>query len=96
MRKQRFRIATEAAAELIRQGNIVFSPITMTHPIDVVLADEGATLGSEYWVEFDEAFMDMCTEMLVLQADGWDRSSGIRREIKYFRRQQKPVRYVAP
>jgi hypothetical protein len=38
IREQRFHLANDAAASLIRQGYIVYSPITMTHPIDVVLA----------------------------------------------------------
>ena len=88
-------MATKAAAELIKQGHIVFSPITMTHPIDVVLAGEAATLGSDFWVSFDEAFMDMCSEIVVLTLEGWERSSGIQREIAYFKAQGKPVRLLS-
>lgn len=91
VREKRFSAATEAAAHLIRTGRIVFSPITMTHPIDVVLASEDATLGSDYWVDFDEAFMDFCSEMIILDIDGWQQSSGIRREIAFFRAQGKPI-----
>jgi nucleoside 2-deoxyribosyltransferase len=94
IREQRFQIATKSAAALIKMGHIVFSPLTMTHPIDVVLAGEAATLGSDYWVNFDEAFMDMCSEMIVLQIDGWDQSSGIRREVQYFTNNNKPVQYL--
>lgn len=96
VRKTRFEIATTVAADLIRQGRIVFSPITMTHPIDMVLAGELNTLGSDYWVAFDEAFMDMCSEMLIIQLDGWDRSNGIKREIAYFEERGKPIRYLSP
>jgi hypothetical protein len=96
VRRERFDAATAAAADLIRAGRIVYSPITMTHPIDMVLAGEANTLGSDYWVAFDEAFMEMCSEMVVLQLDGWDRSSGIRREIAFFTNRKKPIRYVDP
>jgi hypothetical protein len=96
VREARFNLATEAAADLIREGHIVFSPITMTHPIDVVLAGEDATLGSDYWVAFDKTFMDMCSEMLVLQVDGWDQSKGIQREMEYFKAQGKPVNLLVP
>lgn len=96
VRQARFELATEAAAALIRQGHIVYSPITMTHPIDVVLAGTTATLGSDYWVTFDEAFMDACSEMVILKVDGWDASSGIQREIAYFEKQGKPVRFIKP
>jgi Domain of unknown function (DUF1937) len=41
VRLQRFEHATKAAAALIQQGHIVFSPITMTHPIDLEIAGSG-------------------------------------------------------
>jgi hypothetical protein len=44
VRKARFDIATAVAADLIRGGRIVYSPITMTHPIDMVLAGASNTL----------------------------------------------------
>lgn len=96
VRKARFDTATAVAADLIRAGHIVYSPITMTHPIDVVLAGASNTLGSDYWVAFDEAFMEMCSEMIVVQAEGWESSSGIRREIAFFKVRKKPIRYMAP
>lgn len=94
LREQRFHAATEAAAALIKRGHIVFSPITMTHPIDVVLGKGVGTLGSDFWVTFDEAFMDKCSEMVILQIDGWQRSRGIAREIEFFIRQQKPISFM--
>ena len=94
VRRLRFEAATNAAATLIRRGEIVYSPITMTHPIDVVLAGESNTLGSDYWVSFDEAFMEMCAEIVVLQVAGWERSGGVSREIEYFRAAGKPIRYM--
>lgn len=94
VRKARFDIATAVAADLIRAGHIVYSPITMTHPIDMVLAGASKTLGSDYWVAFDEAFMEMCTEMVVIRLEGWERSNGIRREIAYFTDHKKPIRYM--
>jgi hypothetical protein len=96
VRERRYRAATIAAASLIRQGRIVFSPITMTHPIDVVLAGQKGTLGSEFWVQFDEAFMGCCSEMVILKVDGWENSSGIEREKRFFEARGLPVRYLDP
>ena len=96
VRKARFDAATAVAADLIRAGRIVYSPITMTHPIDMVLAGASNTLGSDYWVAFDEAFMEMCSEMVVVRLNGWERSNGIKREIDYFTDRKKPIRYVDP
>lgn len=96
IREARFLGATKAAAKLIERGLIVFSPLTMTHPLDKELASDGATLGSDYWVAFDEAFMEFCSEIIVLRADGWEASSGVRREIEFFKSRNRPVSYIDP
>jgi nucleoside 2-deoxyribosyltransferase len=91
IRLQRFEQATKAAAGLIRQGRIVFSPITMTHPIDIEMAGSENTLGSDFWVAFDEAFMDRCDVFVLLPLAGWQKSSGVMREIEYFQKAGKPL-----
>jgi hypothetical protein len=66
----------------------------MTHPIDVELAGRETTLGSEFWVRFDEAFMELCDEMLILRIDGWFESPGVQRERRYFERRKRPVSFI--
>ena len=94
VRLQRFYASAHAAAELIRRGMFVYSPITMTHPIDLVLAEEGGSMGSDYWCDFDEAFMAICSEMIILTIPGWQESGGIKRELEFFRAEGKPVRFL--
>jgi len=53
-------------------------------------------MGSDYWVNFDEAFMDACSEMIILTIEGWQESDGIGREIEHFQRQGKPVGFIDP
>jgi hypothetical protein len=96
IRLARFEAITRAAAKIIETGRIVYSPLTMTHPIDLVLASEGETLGSDYWVKFDEAFMAFCSEMIVFRLSGWDQSSGVKREMEYFREKKLPITFVDP
>ncbi len=91
VRVGRFKSANVAAARLIERKLIVYSPISMTHPIDEVMAEEGATLGSDYWVDFDAAFMTFCYAMIILPLPGWELSSGIRRERAYFERLGRKV-----
>lgn len=93
IRRQRFELATAAAATLVRRGLVVFSPITMTHPMDIALSAD-KTLGSDFWVEFDEAFMHKCSELIVLQIEGWEQSSGIKREIEFFNDAGKPISFM--
>ncbi|OYZ12936.1 MAG: hypothetical protein B7Y35_15725 [Sphingomonadales bacterium 28-64-96] len=91
VRLERFEAANLAAANLIQEGRIVFSPISMTHPIDLVMAAEGENMGTDYWVKFDEAFMELCSEMIVLAIPGWQESKGVTREIEFFRQHGKRV-----
>jgi hypothetical protein len=80
-RLARFAATTEVAKKLIERGEIVFSPLTMTHPIDVRMINDP---GSAFWVSFDEAFMTHCRRLIVVKLPGWDESSGVKREIEYF------------
>jgi len=96
VREKRFKLATQAAASLIGKGHIVFSPITMTHPIDVAMVGKRNTLGSDFWVRFDQTFMERCDEFALLTIDGWESSSGIRRELEYFSAAGKPLWKLSP
>jgi hypothetical protein len=95
IRIQRFEASAHAAAYLIHRGMFVYSPITMTHPIDLVMNEEGETMGSDYWCDFDEAFMGVCREMIILTLPGWRDSNGIKREIAYFNTVGRPIRYMS-
>ncbi len=86
VRVARYHAITQVAARLIKQKRIVFSPLTMTHPIDIIMAGDGNTLGSEFWVSFDQEFLNVCADISVLQLPGWDMSSGIKREIAHFKK----------
>lgn len=66
----------------------------MTHPIDLIMNVEGDTMGSDYWCDFDEAFMSVCSEMIILTIPGWRKSRGIRREAEFFERNGKSIRYM--
>jgi hypothetical protein len=96
VRLSRFEASAHAAADLIQRGKFVYSPITMTHPIDLVMVEEGETMGSDYWCDFDEAFMRVCSEMIILTISGWRESRGIAREARFFQDAAKPVRYFVP
>lgn len=94
IRVERFTKLTQVAADLVKQGCIVYSPITHTHPLDLCFVRDGVELSSDFWVDFDETFMAVCTEMLVVKLPGWDKSSGVRREMAYFQRHGLPVNFL--
>lgn len=96
VREERYKTVTSVAADLVSKGKTVFSPLTMTHAIDVVLQSRGMLLDSEFWVDFDRPFMEMCSEIVVLKLDGWESSRGIANEIEFFKSKNRPVHFLNP
>lgn len=82
-----------AAAELINQGYMVFSPIAHTHPIKIYGDLEGHW---EMWKEYDERMITNCDSLFVLTIEGWDKSKGVAEEVKFAQRLGKPIYYVNP
>jgi hypothetical protein len=83
-----FDIANKVAAELIKEGHYVFSPISMSHPI----AELGTLDGSwNTWKELDMEFIRWCEEVVVInfgndiidETHEITKSVGVQDELKY-------------
>lgn len=96
IRLKRYRMLTQAAAVLMRNGCIVYSPITYTHILDSQYTQMGLSMSHEEWLEFDRPFMEMCESLYILKLDGWTESTGIAREIEYFTSKQRQIIYLPP
>ena len=92
VREHRFRAACQAAASMLRDGHVVFSPIVHSHP----LVAFGLPTAWSSWERIDRAYLERCDEVMVLMLDGWEASVGVRAEIGIARALGKPVRFVAP
>ena len=90
IRQARFDAACRAAAKLIRQGRVIFSPIAHSH----VLCQYGLPLDWQFWEQLDRRFLDLCDEVVVLMLDGWRESVGVQAEIAIARELGKPVTYL--
>lgn len=86
---ERFDIICEYAAELMRNGLHIYSPIAHTHPI----AQYGLPKGWEYWEALDTQFLKASEKMIVYMMDGWEESKGIAAEIKIAISLNIPVEY---
>ena len=90
VREARFRAVCREAAEMIRSGTQVFSPVAHTHPI----AAYGLPMEWASWEKYDRMFLEMCSEVWVLMLDGWRESKGVQAEIGIARELGRPVLYV--
>lgn len=92
----RYQRVTEAAAFLIKGGcKSLYSPITHTHPIDRHLIEQQQN--HTFWVEdFDMPFLANSKRITILMLPGWDKSVGVRMEIKHAGNLAIPVVFVRP
>jgi nucleoside 2-deoxyribosyltransferase len=74
---ENFNKVTRIAAELIKRGMNVYSPLTHTHPIHLVEPQSW-----ERWIELDEEFMSRCDALIL--CPGWENSRGCRHERSRF------------
>jgi hypothetical protein len=91
VRHERFEAACRAAAELIRQGKTVFSPVAHSHTI----CKYGLPLDWLFWEKHDRHLLEQCDEVVVLMLDGWEESVGVQAEISIAYDLRKPVSFLA-
>lgn len=90
-REARFKEVNRVTAALIKQGFIVFSPISQSHPIAL---EHTLPHTWDFWEAFDTAFIEWADELVVLMQDGWKTSTGVQAEIGIARKLGKPIKYV--
>lgn len=91
IRDRRYHQISFVAAQLIKRGEIVYSPVTACHPI---ACDYDLPGNSDYWLRHNLAFLSHCDKMYVLQLDGWKESIGVQREIEFATENNIPIEYV--
>lgn len=89
----RMRAACAAAADLIRKGHAVFSPIAQSHTI---CEEAGAPNTHEFWMPVDLHILRKCDEVRVLALPGWEKSRGVQEEIAHAYQFGIPVSYILP
>lgn len=88
----RFAIANCIASHLMKKGEIVFSPISHTHP----MVEFGLPTDWEYWKTQDVAFLEICNALYVVTLVGWDKSSGVKSEMLHMHDRGIDPVYIDP
>lgn len=89
----RYHNISKLAAKIMEKRNrIVFSPITHSH----IIAKKGKmkALSHEFWLGQDKWYVDRCDEVWVYKGLGFEKSTGVKREIEWALEQNKPVLLV--
>ncbi len=82
VREVRYGTATGVAAYLMKQGAVVFSPITYGHQI----CRYGIDTSFKRWSELDYPMIVWADELWLLELAGHDISFGVQEELKYAER----------
>lgn len=84
-------IVAAAAASLMAQGLVVYSPIAHGHYV----SQQGDLPTSwEFWKAQCQPLIDAASALAVLKMEGWGKSVGLQYEIGEFRRAGKPVVFL--
>jgi len=89
----RFEAANHLAAYLMSEGELIYSPISHSHPI--AMAGDLPT-GWSFWEQYDRAMIAACSRMIVYCLPGWAISEGVGAEIEIARELGLPVEFYGP
>lgn len=87
----RFEIICGIAGDLMRSGQLIFSPIAHTHPI---AARCDLPRGWDFWQRYDHAMLIACSKLLVAKMPGWNKSVGVAGEVKIARQMGIPIEFL--
>jgi hypothetical protein len=80
VREDRYLRTMQAVVHLMKQKEVVFSPIVHCHEI-AKIADLPKDV--DFWWEYNKGMIDVCTKVFYLRIEGWTQSKGLIREIDY-------------
>lgn len=91
-----FEVANRIAAKLIDDGHIVYSPISMSHPVQQYMTKANTF---ETWMKQDLEFVAWCDELHVIVIGEYgqeliDGSRGVQEELSFARDLCKPVKII--
>lgn len=92
-REQGFAIANGVAAYFMSVGEIVFSPISHSHPIHFFMGDRGHD--HKFWMDYNREMTKYCNRLYVVCWGNWKASKGVMAEFSWFKQDKKPIFLVA-
>ena len=92
VRDWRYNTACRTAAQLIKQGYAVFSPLS--HSLPIAKSGDLPDIDTGFWLKQDLLFLRLCGKVFVLTLPGWEESTGVRAEIAEAKKRNIPVMFI--
>lgn len=78
--EERYKQITSITAKLVKEGYVVFSPVTYGH---VLCEFEDMPVDFDFWQNLCIKFLQASDLMLVIKLDEWENSKGLKEEVMY-------------
>lgn len=91
VRKTRFLLAEQVTAELLKRGEIVFSPIVHTHELSTKHA---LPYDFDFWQRYCLGMLRHAESFVILTISGWRESKGLQAELDFSRKAGIMVTFV--
>ena len=91
VREDNYIVVSNIAAEMVSNGNVVFSPISYGHNL---LEFKDMPSNWEFWFNFCVTFLLKCDKLVVCKMPGWENSIGVTEEIEIARNCGIEVEYI--
>ena len=88
-----FEIANARAAELLKRGYNVYSPISHTHPIHRACPEFLSKHEHELWYRLDQDVLERTRFDGIILAPGWEMSTGCKMEKQWFLDRDLPIKF---
>jgi len=92
VRNERYGTACRKAAQLMKLGFVVFSPLSHSAPIAEIGNIPAAN--TEFWLKQDLPLLRLCDVVFVLALPGWEESTGLQAEIEEAKKRNIPVLFI--
>jgi hypothetical protein len=89
-----FDMACEQTALLVNAGVPVFCPIAHTHPVAMIAGMD--PLDHTIWLPCDRPMMDAASGIIMVKAESWEESYGMKVELEAFVAAGKRVVWMKP
>lgn len=94
VREERYVAACQATAHLMRDGDVVFSPIVHSH---LLATDYGCPKEFSFWEKWCLSYLEhWATQFLILPLEGWEQSFGVSAEKAVAKKLGLPIHIVIP
>lgn len=81
------------ALRLTYHGVVVYAPISHSHSLHTF---RGLHEPDVDWLAIDKHFVDLSHGLIICTMDGWEESSGVKKEIGWFKESGKPMFTMDP